>query len=109
MSKNVFADLELANPEERLVKAKLVIAIRELVDQSKLTQVELSDRTGLPLGIITRMLDGMTKDIDIETLFGVINALGHSIQIAIDDELIEPALARVEVAHLHTQTVMVTA
>jgi predicted XRE-type DNA-binding protein len=42
LSKNVFADLGLSNPEERLAKAELVLQINRLIEQKKLTQVKVA-------------------------------------------------------------------
>lgn len=47
MGNNVFADLELSNPEERLLKADLVLAIRKTAAATGMTQAQLADRVGM--------------------------------------------------------------
>ena len=42
-SDNVFADLNLPNPEERLIKAELARRISEIIRQKNLTQVRNAD------------------------------------------------------------------
>jgi predicted XRE-type DNA-binding protein len=76
MSNNVFADLELLNPEERLLKADLVLAIRKMTAAMEMTQAQLADRVGMAQPHVSRMLNGMTKDISAERLLRVVTALG---------------------------------
>jgi predicted XRE-type DNA-binding protein len=47
-SDNVFADLGLPNPEERLLKAKLVSKISDVIEKRKLTQAEAGKLMDLP-------------------------------------------------------------
>ena len=42
-SDNVFADLNLPNPEERLIKAELARRISDIIRQKNLTQVRNAD------------------------------------------------------------------
>ena len=42
-SDNVFADLDLPNPEERLIKAELARRISDIIRQKNLTQVRNAD------------------------------------------------------------------
>ena len=46
-SGNVFADLGFANPEEELLKAKLVREIRGIIKRQKLTQTKAAAVLGL--------------------------------------------------------------
>jgi predicted XRE-type DNA-binding protein len=85
MSKNVFEDLGLANPEERLLKARLVTSIILMVENNKMTQVELAARVNMTQPAVSRLLKGMTKDISVEKLFRVILLLGHDIEITVND------------------------
>ena len=47
-SGNVFADLSMPNPEERLVKATIALGIGELMEKRGLTQEEAGAVLGLP-------------------------------------------------------------
>lgn len=75
MSQNVFADLELPNPEERLVKAELVLSIRKMTASSGMNQARLAERVGLTQINMSRLFSGMTKDISVEKLLRVKTAL----------------------------------
>jgi predicted XRE-type DNA-binding protein len=104
MSSNVFADLELPNPDERLLKAKLVLAIREMVDGSALTQKQVAEQVGITQPAVSRMLNGMTKDISVEKLLNVILALGHNVHISIEKNEVNPESATVDVTHRNSDT-----
>lgn len=47
-SGNVFADLGLPNPDEELLKAKLVSKISDVIGKRELTQVQAGEVMGLP-------------------------------------------------------------
>ena len=46
-SGNVFADLGFENPEEELAKAKLVVALSQVIAQTGLTQSKVADILGV--------------------------------------------------------------
>ena len=46
-SGNIFADLGLSNPEERLLKAELVRKISEIITNLNLTQVQAAEILGI--------------------------------------------------------------
>ena len=82
-SGNVFADLGLADAEERLLKANLVFQIAQLIDKKKLTQAKVAERTGLDQPKVSRLLRGHLDGFSADRLFAILNRLGHSIEIRI--------------------------
>jgi predicted XRE-type DNA-binding protein len=80
VSQNVFADMDLPNPEQRQIKAELVLAIRNLVAELDLSQQQIADCVGMTQPAVSRMLNGMTKDISIDKLLKVVTALGSSVR-----------------------------
>ncbi len=87
MSTNVFAELDLPNPEEREMKAQLVLMIRQLVKLSELTQTQLAEKVNMTQPAVSRMLKGMTRDISVEKLLLVMTLLGHNVVISIDENI----------------------
>lgn len=75
-SGNVFADLEMPNPEECLLKARLVIDIRRMAQASGMTEAQLSERVGMGQPDLSRLLKGIVKDTSTQELLRVITALG---------------------------------
>ena len=57
-SGNVFADLNLPNPEERLVKATIALSIGELIEKRGLTQEEAGAILGLPQPSVSSLVRG---------------------------------------------------
>lgn len=82
-SGNVFADLGLPDAEELLFKANLVYQIAQLTDKKKLTQAKVAERTGLDQPKVSRLLRGHLDGFSADRLFGILNRLGHSVEIRI--------------------------
>src|SRR3954465_10649460 len=57
-SGNVFADIKVRNPEEALVKAKLVRQIAKVIDSEHLTQTEAARRLGIDQPKVSMLLRG---------------------------------------------------
>jgi predicted XRE-type DNA-binding protein len=85
-SGNIFADLGLANPEEMLLKANLAIAIRRLIEAKELTQAEAGKLVGLSQPKISDILHGRLRGYSVERLLGVVNRLGHNVEVRIAEE-----------------------
>jgi len=57
-SRNVFAHLGLSNPEERLVKARLMHGFNEAVKRLGFTSAQAAERVGLEVADIKRIRFG---------------------------------------------------
>ena len=57
-SGNVFADLGFANPEEELLKAKLIREIRSIIKRRKLTQAKAAILLGLKQPDVSSIITG---------------------------------------------------
>lgn len=82
-SGNVFADLGLANPEERLAKAELACQINYLIKQRKLTQVAAAKLLGIDQPKISALSSGKLAGFSLERLFSFLNTLGQTVTIKI--------------------------
>lgn len=82
-SGNVFADLELANPDELLMKAELVRQISHLITAKNLTQTEIAKLLGVDQPKISALLRGKLSGFSIERLFRFLNALGSDVEIRV--------------------------
>ena len=82
-SGNVFADLGLADPEERLAKADLAIAISREIESRGLTQAEAADLLGLAQPDVSNLMRGRLSGYSIERLTRLLNALGQDVEIRI--------------------------
>ena len=82
-SGNVFADLGLPNPEERLAKAELALQINRLIKQKKLTQIEAAKLLDIDQPKVSQLAQGKLSGFSLERLFKFLNLLGQDITIKV--------------------------
>ena len=80
-SRNIFADLGLRNPEETLLKAKLVIEIEKLIQTNGWTRAQISKKLGLDRAKISAILRGRLRDFSFEQLLRYVNRLGQEVEV----------------------------
>src|SRR5690348_6874942 len=79
-SGNVFADLNLPNPELALAKAELVQRIRDLLAERNLTQVKAAELLGLDQPKVSALVRGRVEGYSLDRLFRFLNALGQRVE-----------------------------
>ncbi len=82
-SGNVFADLGLANPEERLAKAELALAISRVIKERGLTQREAAALLGIDQPKVSHVLRGRLADFSTERLMNFLTSLGRDVEIVV--------------------------
>jgi predicted XRE-type DNA-binding protein len=82
-SGNVFADMGLPNPEERLAKADLGLAIAHEIEARRLTQAEAADLLGVAQPDVSNLLRGRLTGYSIERLTRLLNLLGRDVEIRV--------------------------
>jgi predicted XRE-type DNA-binding protein len=82
-SGNVFADLDLPNPEERLIKAELARRISEIIRQRALTQIEAAELLEIDQPKISALTRGRLNGFSTTRLFRFLNALGSDVEIVV--------------------------
>ncbi|HUB16064.1 MAG TPA: helix-turn-helix transcriptional regulator [Acetobacteraceae bacterium] len=82
-SGNVFADLGLPNPEERLAKADLVMRIAEGLRAQRLTQAKAAALFGIDQPKISRLLRGQLAGFSTDKLIHFLTLLGQDVTIVI--------------------------
>ena len=80
---NIFADLGLPNPELALAKANLILQIRDLIAERKLTHVYASRLLKLDPIKLTALLRGQTTGFSLDRLFKFLNLLGQQVAIRV--------------------------
>lgn len=90
-SGNVYADLALPNPEDRLARARLVDAIREVTAKRALTRKRTNEITGVPQPKLSALLRGETRGFSRERLMRMLNVLGRDVEIRVHPLDIEHA------------------
>lgn len=74
-SDNVFADLDLPNPDERLLKAELTRKISDIIHQKNLTQVEAAEILSIDQLKVSALTRGRLSSFSITKLFYFLNNL----------------------------------
>ena len=82
-SGNVFADLGLSEPDERLAKADLALAIAREIERRGITQSQAADRLGVAQPDVSNITRGRLSGYSIERLTRLLNALGQDVEIRV--------------------------
>jgi predicted XRE-type DNA-binding protein len=96
-SGNVFADLGFADPEERLLKAKLAGKVAQLIEEKGWTQAQTAQQIGLDQPKVSRLLRGQLSGFSVDRLFAILNRLGHSVEVRIFAKARAPEKSRIRV------------
>ncbi len=82
-SGNVFADLGFANPEEELLKAKLIREIRAIIKRRKLTQAKAATLLGLKQPDVSSITTGRVGKFSIDRLVRCLNRLDYRVDVIV--------------------------
>lgn len=82
-SGNVFADLGFANPEEELLKAKLVREIRGIIKRRKLTQAKAAVMLGLKQPDVSALVTGRVGKFSIDRLVRCLDRLDYKVDVVV--------------------------
>ena len=82
-SGNVFADLGLPNPEERLAKAQLALLIDRAIRERGLTQRAAAALMGLDQPKVSHLLRGRLRSFSTQRLLHCLTALGRDVEIVV--------------------------
>lgn len=82
-SGNVFKDLGLKDPEQRLAKAKLAMRIEDVIEGRGLKQVEAANILGINQPKISALMNGRLRGFSMERLIGFLNKLDQDVEIVI--------------------------
>src|SRR5690242_12805839 len=82
-SGNVFADLDLPNPEALLAKAELARRIGLILAERKLTQARAAAALGIDQPKVSALLRGKLDGFSTDRLFRFLNALGRDVEIVV--------------------------
>src|ERR1700730_2604269 len=80
---NVFADLGVADPDEHLIKAGLVVRIDRIIRECKLTQAAAAQLMGIDQPKVSAMLGGQFRGYSVERLMRFLVSLGHDVEIVV--------------------------
>lgn len=82
-SGNVFADIEVSDPDKYLAKAELARQINNIIKSKKLRQVDAADILGIDQPKVSALHCGRLDDFSIERLIGFLNRLDRDVEILV--------------------------
>jgi predicted XRE-type DNA-binding protein len=96
-SGNVFADLGLADAEERHTKLRLAYALNAVIDRSKLSQAAAAARLGLNQPKVSALRNYKLEGFSVERLMTLLTTLDQDVEIVIRKKPRSRAAARISV------------
>lgn len=85
-SGNIFADMGLPNPEERLLKAKLARFVNRALEGKGWTQTEAAGVLGITQPDVSDLSRGRLKNFSVERLLQFLSRLERRVTITISSE-----------------------
>lgn len=82
-SDNVFADLDLSDPDERLAKSDLVRQIDHIISKKRLTQSQVAKILGINQPKVSALLNGKLSGFSMDRLLKFLMALDQDIEIRV--------------------------
>src|SRR5690606_20259992 len=82
-SGNVFADLGFDNPEEEIIKAKLVREFRDIVRKRGLTQAKIADLICIKQPDVSAIMTGKTGKFSITRLIRFLDRLDYQVEVVV--------------------------
>jgi len=82
-SGNIFADLGLPDAEDMLLKSTIVIELRRLIKQRKLTQSAAGKLIGISQGDLSKVLCGQFRGYSEAKLMRMLTAFDQNVEITI--------------------------
>ena len=96
-SGNVFADLRIANAEEKHTKVRLAVAINQIMENRQLSQHAAARRLNVNQPKISALSNYRLEGFSVERLMNFLNALDQDIEIVIRRKPSYRKAARIQV------------
>ncbi|MET3219264.1 putative XRE-type DNA-binding protein [Bradyrhizobium japonicum] len=93
-SDNILADLGFANPEEELLKAKLIRELRAIIKRRKLTQTKAAELLGLKQPDVSALVTGRVGKFSIDRIVRCLDRLNYRVDVVIRHKPVRRASSR---------------
>ena len=80
---NVFEDLGMSEPADRMAKAELARKLAEIISKRHLNQMAAARLLGVDQPKISAIMNGRLAGFSLERLFQFLNIMGRDIQIVV--------------------------
>ena len=82
-SGNVFADLGLPNPEQELLKARLILEIYQIVKRRQLTQKQAGEILGIKQPSVSLLMRNRSGTFSLAKLMAFLTKLDRGVEITV--------------------------
>jgi len=82
-SGNIFADVGLPNAAEHQLKAALVVQVKRLIKERKLTQIAAAKLIGIKQPDLSNILRGQYRGYSVERLMRMLTAFDQDVEISV--------------------------
>ena len=82
-TRNVLADLGIADADERQTKLRLALAINQILDERHLTQARAADLLGIAQPKVSSLMRYKLNGISVERLMTILTSLNRDVEISI--------------------------
>jgi predicted XRE-type DNA-binding protein len=82
-SGNIFADLGLANPEQELMKARLMLQIYHIIQDRNLTQTQAAKVLGIKQPHVSLLMRNRAGSFSVGRLMEFLTALGQDVEVSV--------------------------
>ncbi|HWU64702.1 MAG TPA: helix-turn-helix transcriptional regulator [Ensifer sp.] len=82
-SRNIFADMGYPEADKHQLKARIVSAIEDIIDEQKLTQTAAGEIMGISQPEVSRMLKGQFRSFSVERLMEFLTRFSRDVEIVI--------------------------
>lgn len=82
-SGNVFADIGLDMPEERLVKSDLALKIAQIINKRHLSQTKAAELLGITQPKVSAILNGQLRGFSMEKLINLLCTLNCDVEVVV--------------------------
>ncbi|HEY1382001.1 MAG TPA: helix-turn-helix transcriptional regulator [Dongiaceae bacterium] len=78
---NVFADIRSKDPQEKLLRAKLLSAAQTVIKRRRLTQAKIVEITGLKQPEVSNLVNGKFTAFSADRVASILASLGYDVEV----------------------------
>ena len=82
-SGNVFADIGLDQPQQRLAKSDLAIKIAQAIAKQQLSQTQAAELLGITQPKVSAILNGQLRGFSMEKLMNLLCTLDYDVEVVV--------------------------
>jgi predicted XRE-type DNA-binding protein len=82
-SGNIYADIGLPDADSLLIRSRLVISIKKIIEAKEWTQTQAAEVLGIHQSHVSRLTRGNSKGFSIDKLVDLLTQLGYRVEVKI--------------------------